>query len=68
MISWHDILRFEYDFVNAICNTDYLQKDSETLELSIKVQKYVNHLNTHMASVGVLPAVLAYGTNCYHIG
>ena len=45
--------------------------DSDLVDLSIKVQQSVSHLNIVMAGVGALPAVLSYvilGANCDRIG
>jgi len=70
--------QFQYGIVNAsspasetACNTEDLQNSSDIVELSIKVQKAVSHLNILMAGVGALPAVLTYiilGANCDRIG
>jgi MFS family permease len=68
----------EYGLFNAsspssetACNTEDLQNNSQIIELSVKVQKSVSHLNIIMAGVGALPAVLTYiilGANSDRIG
>jgi PCFT/HCP family folate transporter-like MFS transporter 1/3 len=53
------------------CNTESLENNSQIVELSVKVQKSVSHLNIIMAGAGALPAVLTYiilGANCDRIG
>ena len=70
--------RTEYGLVNVsspasetACNTEDLENNTEIVQLSVKVQKSVSHLNILMAGVGALPAVLTYiilGANCDRIG
>ena len=70
--------QYQYGIVNAsspstetACSTEHLNNNSALVELAIKVQKSVSHLNILMAGVGAVPAVLTYiilGANCDRIG
>jgi len=74
------IRRYEYQYgiyngsspsSETACNTEDLSNDSNFVELSVKVQKSVSHLNIIMAGAGALPAALTYillGSNCDRIG
>ena len=70
--------RYRYGILNgsspsseSACNAPNLENNSQLIELSIKVQQSVSHLNILIAGVGAIPAVLTYvilGANCDRIG